>query len=148
MTVLLIAGEILLSLALWTSTILQVDQFILPLSVSILEQVQYCGLICIEHAIPTGPSAELVRSLLSLSSSVQQLGYSRDGVKERCVAWTTFHHFVVTLIGNGWEESTMQALYDLAFLWKLGDLHGAKGVELCRLLDEKMNEKVRPSALF
>jgi hypothetical protein len=40
MTVLLIVGEILLFLALWTSTVLQIDQLTLPSSVSILEQLQ------------------------------------------------------------------------------------------------------------
>jgi conserved oligomeric Golgi complex subunit 1 len=101
-----------------------------------------CNLICIEHAAPTGPSTELVRSLLLLSSSVQQLGYTHNQVKESSVVWMSFYHFVVALIGDGWMEGNAQALCDLAFLWKLANLHGTKGVELCRLLDARMNEKV------
>lgn len=100
------------------------------------------GLVCTDYAQPTGPSTELVRSLLSLSSSVQQLGYSHDRVKQGSVVWTTLHHFVMALIGDGWEGNGAQGLWDLAFLWKLADLHGAKAVELCRVLDERMNEKV------
>lgn len=106
------------------------------------------GLICIEHETPTGPSTKLVQSLLSLSNSVQQLGYPRDRVKESSVVWTTFHQFVITLIGDGWVESTAQEPYDLAFLWKLADLHGTKAIELCHLLDDRINEKVRVSANF
>lgn len=98
----------------------------------------------IKHVTPTGPSTELVRSLLSLSSSIQQLGYSRDRLKENCMVWTTFHRFVIALTGAGWEASDVQRLCDLAFLWKFADLHGAKGIELCHLLDERMNEKVQP----
>jgi hypothetical protein len=48
----------------------------------------------------------------------------------------------MALIGDGWEGNGAQGLWDLAFLWKLADLHGAKAVELCRVLDERMNEKV------
>ena len=108
----------------------------------------HCRLICIEHTTPTGPSTELVQSLLSLSNSVQQLGYSRDRMKENNMIWMTFSQFVTTLIGDGWEDSTMQGLYDLAFLWKLADLHEAKGVELCHLLDDRMNKKVQLPAIF
>lgn len=59
------------------------------------------------------------------------------------MVWTTFHRFVIALTGAGWEASDVQRLCDLAFLWKLADLHGAKGIELCHLLDERMNEKVQ-----
>jgi conserved oligomeric Golgi complex subunit 1 len=64
------------------------------------------------------------------------------------VVWTTFHRFVIALIGDGWEESKAQGLCDLAFLWKLADLHGTKGGKLCRLLDERMNEKVQLLAIL
>jgi len=96
-----------------------------------------------KHTTPSGPSTELVQSLLSLSSSIQQLGNSRDQGKQSSIVRTTLREFITALTGDGWEEGGARPLSDLAFLWKLTDLHGAECAELRRLLEQEMEGEIQ-----
>jgi len=88
------------------------------------------------------PSVALIQSLLSLSTSVQQLGLSRDPARRELVAEETLRHFIVNLLHEpddetkGWEIGGRQALQDLKFLRKFASLWGDRWSETSDLVDE------------
>ena len=94
--------------------------------------------------MPICPSMALMRSLLSLSTSLQRLGMSQDPLRRSHAANDTLRLFVVELLRDvndqqtGWRLHTRQALLDLAFLRKLADLWDNGWTKTSDLLDEKM----------
>jgi hypothetical protein len=86
-----------------------------------------------------------MRSLLSLSTSIQRLGSSRDPSHLGHTAHETLQLFVVDLLreaedqATAWRLHEQQALWDLALLRKLSELWG-NGTKTASLLDEKMAE--------
>jgi hypothetical protein len=95
-----------------------------------------------ESAPPSGPSADLVRSLLSLSNSIEHLGVSRHQSRQISLVQTSLRQFINEVTGDGWARSSIQSLYDLAFLWKLADLQGAEWADICHLLDDRIEANV------
>ncbi|KNZ76990.1 Conserved oligomeric Golgi complex subunit 1 [Termitomyces sp. J132] len=82
---------------------------------------------------PSGPSPELVQSLLALSISIQEL---QRGGQQRLVK-ATLEDFITELTSD--DEGSLQSLYDMAFLQKLVTLHGEVQDEL---LEKRLREKV------
>lgn len=95
-----------------------------------------------ESAPPSGPSAGLVRSLLSLSNSIEQLGISRNQSKHTNLVQASLRQFILEFTEGEWEGSDIQSLCDLAFLWKLAELQGAEWAEICSLLDGRIEANV------
>ncbi|KAF8216035.1 hypothetical protein K438DRAFT_1799963 [Mycena galopus ATCC 62051] len=89
------------------------------------------------ESTPSTPSSELVESLLSLSSSVQELGFSRSRGHQNSEAGKTLRLFINEWVGEGWKQDGMQALCDIAFLRRLADLYTPKWEDVCQLLDSK-----------
>jgi hypothetical protein len=88
-----------------------------------------------------GPSTALMKSLLSLSASIQHLGISRDPSRLGHAANDTLRLFVIELLGDaatGWRSHERQALWDLAFLRKLADLWVDGWTKTSGLLDKTM----------
>jgi conserved oligomeric Golgi complex subunit 1 len=101
----------------------------------------------IESPLSTCPSTALMRSLLSLSTSIQRLGTSRDPSRLGHAANDTLRLFVVELLrepedqASGWRFHERQALWDLAFLRKLADLWANNGwAKTSGLLERKMEQ--------
>jgi len=92
---------------------------------------------------PSEPSTILVRSLLSLSTSIQQLGLCRDPSRQEIIAEQTLRYFITNLLHEpddgtkSWEFGGRQALQDLRFLWKLASQWGAGWAEITDLVDEQ-----------
>ncbi|KAJ7361559.1 Vps51/Vps67 domain-containing protein [Mycena albidolilacea] len=86
---------------------------------------------------PSTPSADLVESLLILSSSVQDLGFSRSRAGENTEASKTLRLFINQWVGDGWKQTGRQALCDMAFLRRLADLRTPEWQDVCQLLDSK-----------
>ena len=86
-----------------------------------------------------------MRALLSLSTSIQRLGSSRDPSRLGHAAHETLRLFVVDLLreaedhATAWKLHEQQALWDFALLRKLAELWG-NGTKTVSLLDEKMAE--------
>lgn len=82
-----------------------------------------------------------MKSLLSLSASIQHLGISRDPSRLGHAANDTLRLFVIELLGDaatGWRSHERQALWDLAFLRKLADLWVDGWTKTSSLLDKTM----------
>ncbi|KAJ7925961.1 hypothetical protein B0H13DRAFT_2229543 [Mycena leptocephala] len=73
------------------------------------------------------PSSGLVESLLTLSSSVQELGISRSRGRQDIEADKTLRLFITEWVEDGWKQNGMQALCDIAFLRRLADLRAPDG---------------------
>ncbi|KAG6901470.1 hypothetical protein C0995_011490 [Termitomyces sp. Mi166 len=91
---------------------------------------------------PSGPSPELVQSLLALSTSIQDLGAPRSRPWQQPLVKTTLEHFVTELTSEEWEEGSLQSLYDMAFLQKLVTLHGEAQDELSSRLEKRLQENL------
>ncbi|KAJ6520000.1 Vps51/Vps67 domain-containing protein [Mycena sanguinolenta] len=89
---------------------------------------------------PPTPSSSLVESLLSLSSSVQELGFSRSKGGQTSEAGNTLRLFINEWVGEGWKQDGKQALCDIAFLRRLADLHTPEWKDECQLLDSKAQQ--------
>ncbi|KAJ7161400.1 hypothetical protein C8R43DRAFT_1063548 [Mycena crocata] len=88
---------------------------------------------------PSTPSSDLVESLLSLSSSVQELGASRSKGRHNTVADKTLRLFLTEWVGDGWKQDGAQALCDIALLRRLADLRTPEWEDVCQLLDSKQS---------
>lgn len=86
--------------------------------------------------MPSGPSSGLVKSLLTLANSIQQLGLCRDLSQQESLAAETLRLFVSELLDDvpSWELDRSQALWDLAFL---GQLVNTRDDKWGQKLDEK-----------
>jgi len=90
------------------------------------------------------PSTALMRSLISLSTSLQRLGTPRHPSRRDHAANDTLRLFVAELLRgaedqpSGWGVHARQALWDLAFLQKLAGLWTNGWTKTFGLLDEKM----------
>ncbi|KAG6910534.1 hypothetical protein DXG01_009953 [Tephrocybe rancida] len=91
---------------------------------------------------PSGPSSDLVQSLLTLSTSIQDLGLPRSQAWQRPLVKTTVEHFITEFTGNDCDKDSLQSLYDLAFLWKLATLHGDVEDHLSSRLEQRLQENV------
>lgn len=87
-----------------------------------------------------------MQSLLSLSTSIQHLGITRDSSRLGHVANDTLHLFVVELLDDaedqstGWILDARQGLWDLAFLRRFADLWVSGWAKTFSLLDKKMGQ--------
>ncbi|KAG6814110.1 hypothetical protein H0H92_002105 [Tricholoma furcatifolium] len=91
---------------------------------------------------PSGPSSHLVQSLLTLSTSLQDLGVPRSQPWQRTLVKSTLEHFITELTGDGWDESCVQASYDMTFLWKLATLVGEGENEFPSQLEKRIRENL------
>ncbi|KAJ7040430.1 Vps51/Vps67 domain-containing protein [Mycena alexandri] len=89
---------------------------------------------------PSTPSSYLVESLLTLSSAVQELGFSRGKGRETTEADKTLRLFVTEWVGDGWKQDGAQALCDIALLRRLADLRTPEWDDVCELLDSKAQQ--------
>ncbi|KAJ7170058.1 Vps51/Vps67 domain-containing protein [Mycena filopes] len=89
---------------------------------------------------PSTPSSDLVESLLTLSSAVQELGVSYSQDRQTTEADITLRLFVREWIGNGWKQDGAQALCDIALLRRLVDLRTPEWTDVCELLDSKARQ--------
>ncbi|KAJ7446473.1 Vps51/Vps67 domain-containing protein [Mycena galericulata] len=89
---------------------------------------------------PSTPSPELVESLLTLSSSIQELAVSRSRGRQNTVADKTLRVFITEWVGDGWTQDGAQALRDIALLRRLADLRTPEWEDVCQLLDSKAQE--------
>ncbi|KAJ7110035.1 hypothetical protein C8R44DRAFT_986032 [Mycena epipterygia] len=89
---------------------------------------------------PSTPSPDLVASLLTLSSSVQELGVSRSRGRQDAVADKTLRLFITEWVGDGWRQDGVQALCDIALLRRLADLRTPQWEDVCQLLDSKAQQ--------
>ncbi|KAG5647782.1 hypothetical protein DXG03_008505 [Asterophora parasitica] len=101
----------------------------------------------IHHALqaslkPSGPSSYLVQSLLAFSNSLLELGVSRNQSKQQSLLQATLQQFVNELTGDGWDESSLQSLHDLAFLWKLASVQGDRWSELPSTLEKRLKDNL------
>ncbi|GLB35902.1 putative vps51/Vps67 [Lyophyllum shimeji] len=97
---------------------------------------------------PSGPSSDLVQSLLALSNSVQEVEVTRNPSRQRSLVQTTVKEFVTVLTGEGWDDNGVQSLHDLAFLWKLADVQGEGSEELRSRLEKRLEENVSATILI
>ncbi|KAG6871720.1 hypothetical protein C0992_010411, partial [Termitomyces sp. T32_za158] len=84
---------------------------------------------------PTGPSPELVQSLLALCTSIQELVPAQSQTWQQSLVKTTLGHFITELTSDGSNE-----VYDVAFLQKLITLHGDD--ELSSRLEARVKENL------
>ncbi|KAJ7207386.1 hypothetical protein B0H12DRAFT_1195590 [Mycena haematopus] len=92
------------------------------------------------ESAPSTPSSELVESLLSLSSSIQELGTWRSRGRQTSEAGKTLRLFINEWVGKGWKQDGMQTLCDIAFLRRLADLYTPEWEDECQLLDSKAQQ--------
>ncbi|KAG6817979.1 hypothetical protein H0H87_012447 [Tephrocybe sp. NHM501043] len=90
---------------------------------------------------PSGPSSNLVQSLLVLSTAIQDLGIPRNQTWQQPLVKATLEHFIVGLTGGEWENKDLQSLYDMAFLWKLAVLYDEKD-DLASQLDKRLRDNL------
>lgn len=95
-----------------------------------------------EYSKPSGPSSDLVQSLLSLSNAIQELGASRNHERQQSLIQVTLYQFITDLTGDEWAENGVQSLYDLAFLWKIAALQGAEWSDLPGILEKRIEDNV------
>ncbi|RDB29071.1 Conserved oligomeric Golgi complex subunit 1 [Hypsizygus marmoreus] len=93
---------------------------------------------------PSGPSSDLVQSLLSLSNAIQELGISRNPPRQRALVQATLYQFIMDLTGDGWEDNGVQSLYDLAFLRKLAIVQAVDWSDLPNVLELRIRAKLPP----
>ncbi|KAG6841748.1 hypothetical protein C0991_007077 [Blastosporella zonata] len=96
-----------------------------------------------ETLTPSGPSSDLVQSLLTLSTSIQALGAPRSQSWQQPLVKATLEHFITELTGDEWDEESLQSVYDMAFLWKLATLYGEAQDGLASRLDERLRDNLR-----
>ncbi|KAJ6575299.1 hypothetical protein B0H19DRAFT_933515 [Mycena capillaripes] len=89
---------------------------------------------------PSTPSSDLVESLLALSSSVQELEFSRSRGRQNTEADKALRLFITEWVGDGWNKDGLQALCDIAFLRRLADLRTPGWEDVCHLLDSKAQQ--------
>ncbi|KAJ6503353.1 Vps51/Vps67 domain-containing protein [Mycena vitilis] len=92
------------------------------------------------ESAPSTPSSDLVESLLTLSRSVQELGFSRRGGRQNTEADKTLRLFITEWVGDWWKHDGLQALCDIAFLRRLADLRTPEWEDVCQLLDTKAEQ--------
>nr|GAT59019.1 predicted protein [Mycena chlorophos] len=88
--------------------------------------------------VPSAPSSILFESLITISTSLQELGLSR--AHQTREADTTLRLFVQEWVAEDWNQTEAQALCDIAFLRRLADLRTPEWDDVCRLLDAKTEQ--------
>ncbi|KAF8078884.1 Vps51/Vps67 domain-containing protein [Lyophyllum atratum] len=91
---------------------------------------------------PSGPSSDLVQSLLSLSNSIQELGVSPDQSRQRSLVQETLTQFIADFTGDGWDWDSVQSLHDVAFLRKLAAAQGEGCSDLSSILEGRLEENL------
>lgn len=85
---------------------------------------------------PSGPSLQLIQSLISLSKAVQDLGILYDTQRYDHVAKTALHQFITQLVGQKWDLDDTQTRHDLALLRRFAELQQS-WKDTASLLDSK-----------
>ncbi|KAJ7070881.1 Vps51/Vps67 domain-containing protein, partial [Mycena amicta] len=88
--------------------------------------------------VPSAPSSALFESLLTLSTSLQELGLSRS--QQNREADKALRLFVQEWVADDWKQGGAQALCDIAFLRRLVDLRTPEWEDVCQLLDAKAEQ--------
>ncbi|KZP25394.1 hypothetical protein FIBSPDRAFT_1041536 [Athelia psychrophila] len=97
-----------------------------------------------DMAIPSYPSASLMQSLISLSKSIQGMGFSRDMPRLGYTAGGTLNHFVIELLKSSkdrsgeWKVNRKQVSWDLLLLELLGGLWNDGWTDTLKLLGVSM----------
>ena len=97
-----------------------------------------------ETSGPPYPSSNLIRSLLSLSTSIQEMSRSYKHPQEAHFTQATLNQFVMELTGDGWIDEGIQPFYDLTFLKKLLILRGddCNNLDLSNTLQRRIQDHV------
>ncbi|KAF5388598.1 hypothetical protein D9757_004649 [Collybiopsis confluens] len=122
----------------------------------VIERWRECTILRIlsRHRVPTpfeglnepctGPSNNLVESLLALADSILDLGMSREAKRHVRLADRTVHLFISRLLDREWEYDRIQKLHDMIFLRKISELWGPGWGDVQDSLDAKIS-RIRES---
>lgn len=92
---------------------------------------------------PAGPSAPLFQALLSISTSVQNVGMSSDPSSSTALAEATLRHFMRSVLevspGSDTYRRGQQFLWDLRYLHKISALWGSDWESTTVLLKEEID---------